>query len=309
MSGCIIVHGGAGSVPAHLTEKKIRGCQLAVQAGYSILCTNGSALDAVETAVRSLEDNPSFNAGHGSVFNNKGQIEMDAMIMEGAQLGVGAVAGVKTVANPVSLARKVMECTDHVMLISEGAELFAREQGIPEVSSEDLVSPQAKSRWEDYVKYNVVVQDVFNKPEDSNDHDTVGAVAMDRHGNIACATSTGGTSMKRVGRVGDVPIVGCGGYSDNSLGGVSCTGHGESITRVTLAHRVLSNSLTMSGQNAVEQSLKFMWDKVKGHGGLIMITPNGVISKGFTTKTMTWASIDSNGILETGIDQPAISTN
>ena len=309
MSGCIIVHGGAFDIPTEMVEEVTRGCQLAVQAGYSILCSNGSALDAVEAAVRSLEDNPSFNAGHGSVFNNKGQIEMDAMIMEGAQLGVGAVAGVKTVANPVSLARKVMECTDHVMLISEGAELFAREQGIPEVSSEDLVSPQAKSRWENYVKYNDVVQDVFNKPEDRNDHDTVGAVAMDRHGNIACATSTGGITMKRVGRVGDVPIVGCGGYSDNSLGGVSCTGHGESITRVTLAHRVLSNSLTMSGQNAVEQSLKFMWDKVKGRGGLIMITPNGVISKGFTTKRMAWASIDSNGILETGIDQPAISTN
>ena len=296
MSGCIIVHGGAGYVPAQLTEEKTRGCQSAVQAGYSILCSNGSALDAVEAAVRNLEDNPSFNAGHGSVFNNKGQIEMDAMIMEGAQFGVGAVAGVKTVANPVSLARKVMECTDHVMLISEGAELFAREQGIPEVSSEDLVSPQTKSRWEKYTTK-------------SDDHDTVGAVAMDCHGNIACATSTGGTTLKRVGRVGDVPLIGCGSYSDNSLGGVSCTGHGESITRVTLAHRVLSNSITMSGQNAVEQSLKFMWDKVKGRGGLIMITPNGVISKGFTTKTMAWASIDTNGILETGIDQPAITTD
>lgn len=299
----IIVHGGAYAIPDDKTEIKLSGCQLAAKTGHEILASNGSAVDAVEAAVRVLEDDPAFNAGRGSKLNIAGEVEMDAIIMDGSNLDVGAVAGVRTVANPISLARKVMEKTEHTMIIGRGADMLARELGIPEASQEDLISPEAKSFWDTHSKYGRVVHEVFNKG-----HDTVGAVARDHHGNVACATSTGGITLKRVGRVGDSPLIGCGGYSDNNLGGVSCTGHGESITRAMLAYRVLQPS-SLTATESVKEGLRYMWDKVGGRGGLIMITSKGEIVKGFTTERMAWASIDGNGILEKGVNGPAVNVN
>ena len=240
-------------------------------------------------------------------------------------LNYGSVAGVKNIANPVSLARLVMERTDHVMLIGQGANNFAREVGVAEVEPEKLVTEIAKKEWEEYSKFNKVVSEVFNAPkkdrcylspsivEDAtlyNGHDTVGAVAIDLLGNMAAATSTGGISLKRVGRVGDAPLVGSGAYCDNDVGGVSCTGHGESIAKVVLAHKALSLLQTsresegrgLSAVEAIEKSLEFMKKRTDGRGGVIMITSEGDIAKSFTTQRMCWASVNRNGVLESGIE-------
>jgi beta-aspartyl-peptidase (threonine type) len=221
-----------------------------------------------------------------------------------------------------------MEKTEHVMLIGQGANEFAREVGVAEVEPEQLVSTEAKRKWADYVKYNKVVSDIFNNPKSSTgdpapphtpvkepflrDHDTVGAVALDLAGNLAAATSTGGISLKRVGRVGDAPLVGSGAYCDNEIGGVSCTGHGESIAKVVLAHRVLNLLQSLQGcghdrplstaAEVVEQSLQFMLQRTGGRGGLIMITSKGEIAKKCTTQRMAWASVNKNGVLESGIE-------
>ena len=244
-------------------------------------------------------------------------------------LNYGSVAGVKDIANPVSLARMVMEKTDHVMLIGQGANDFAKEMSVPQVAPEDLTTTKAKKEWEEYAKFDRVVSVVFNnKPtthQKSNlhpvtveetalghthGHDTVGAVALDVAGNLAAATSTGGISLKRVGRVGDTPLVGSGAYCDNEIGGISCTGHGEAIAKVVLAHRTLSllQSSQKDGENlpsaveVIERSLKFMLERTGGRGGVIMITDKGEIAKSFTTPRMCWASVDQNGILVSGLE-------
>ena len=305
----VIVHGGAYEIPDSLVRPSVDGCKRAARKASEVLRDGGSALDAVEAAVRLLEDDPTFNAGHGSVLNVAGEVEMDAMIMEGKDLQFGAVACVQGIANPVSLARKVMEGSNHVMLAGKGANQFAEEVGVQKASMEELVSPKAKAKWEDFVKYHDVVRDVFNKPSSSTScSDTVGAVVRDQHGNIACATSTGGITLKRVGRVGDSPLVGCGTYCDNSLGGVSCTGHGESIARVTLASRVLGLlSSSPSAQLAADRSMEFMWEKVQGRGGVIMITAKGEIVRSFSTLRMAWASIDEHGVLQSATDHPRVA--
>ena len=217
-----------------------------------------------------------------------------------------------------------MDRTDHVMLIGQGANDFAREMGVAEVEPEELITAEAKKEWEEYAKFNKVVSDVFNdlttykdgsqhqtgKEEPlhrAHSHETVGAVALDLTGSLAAATSTGGISLKRVGRVGDTPLVGSGAYCDNEIGGVSCTGHGEAIAKVVLAHRVLSllqsdGLLLPTAVEVIERSLKFMLDRTGGRGGVIMITSRGEIAKSFTTQRMCWASVDQNGIQESGIE-------
>ena len=301
----IIVQGGAYAIPDELAKKKEDGCKKAAIDGYSVLEAGGSALDAVEVAVKVLEDDYTFNAGHGSVLNSAGEIEMDAIVMEGKDLRTGAVAGVRNIANPVSLARKVMEDTSHIMLIGEGAMQFAQEQGFSHVSTEELISAESKSDYKNFSKYTEVVEGLFNRDEG---HDTVGAVARDCHGNIACATSTGGISHKMVGRVGDSPLIGSGAYCNNDTGGVSCTGHGEAIARVTLAQTVLFLSQTMSAKEAVKKGFQYMWNRVGGCGGLVMITKEGDIVKGFSTPRMAWASV-CDGQIDTGIDEPRIKVD
>ena len=295
----VIVHGGAGiyGIPDSHVSMYTEGCEAAARKAKEVLDNDGSALDAVEAAVRVLEDNPAFNSGHGSVLNIAGEVEMDAMIMDGRDLSMGSVAAVKGIANPVSLARKVKEETNHVMLVGEGANIFADEMGFPKVTIEELTSKFSKDKWGKYNKYGEVVVGEFNKPT-THCSDTVGAVVRDLSGNIAAATSTGGITHKRVGRVGDSPLVGSGAYADNSLGGVSCTGHGESIARVNLAFRVLNLlSSSSSAQAAADQSLEYMRKKVYGKGGLIMITNKGEIVQSFTTPRMAWASINKEGQL------------
>ena len=229
----VVVHGGAWDIPDRLVDVNLLGVEDAVEKGWGILKKSGSALDAVVArAVNRLEDNPMFDAGIGSVLTEDGTVEMDALIMDGATLGAGAVAGLRDIRHPIDLARIVMEKTPHVMMIGEGAQRLADKHVIEKVTQDKLVTDEARQELAEWLKKK--------KLGASFGHETVGAVALDYRGNIAAATSTGGVTGKLVGRVGDVPIVGSGGYADNRIGGVSTTGHGESIMKVNLARLVLT---------------------------------------------------------------------
>ncbi|XP_029925923.1 isoaspartyl peptidase/L-asparaginase [Myripristis murdjan] len=290
MKAVIVVHGGAWAIPDEISQASIDGVKAAACEGFSLLKRGGSALDAVESAVRAMEDNAVFNAGHGAVLNSDGEVELDAVIMDGRTLACGAVSSVKNIANPVSLARAVMEKTDHVMLTSKGANLFAEGIGVVTTPTETLVTEYERKEWEKHKKYHTGVIELFNTQWA---HDTVGAVAVDHSGNVACATSTGGIRNKMVGRVGDSPIIGCGGYADNLSGAVSCTGHGESILKVTLARLILSHiEQGKEVVDAVELSLRYMGDRVHGAGGAIAVSPSGEWAAKFTTERMAWASVE-----------------
>ncbi|XP_061601224.1 isoaspartyl peptidase/L-asparaginase [Cololabis saira] len=290
MSSVLVVHGGAWAIPEELARPSVEGVKAAARAGSSVLRSGGSALDAAEAAVRSMEDNTVFNAGHGATLNAEGKVELDAIIMDGKTLAAGAVSAVKNIANPVSLARAVMEKTSHVMLTDTGANLFAESIGIRTVPADKLVSKFEKKEWEMNKKFATGVMEDFSIQWA---HDTVGAVALDSSGNVACATSTGGIRNKMVGRVGDSPVIGCGGYADNSLGAVSCTGHGESILKVTLARLILSHvEQGKSVADASKLALKYMGDRVQGGGGAVVVSPSGQWAATFTTQRMAWAAVE-----------------
>src|SRR5215831_17938240 len=230
MKPSLIVHGGAWDIPDEAVPACKQGCRNALAAGWSILAGGGSALDAVEAAVIVLEDDPVFDAGYGSHLNADGKVECDAIVMDGATLRSGAAAGLQRIKNPVRAARTIYEHCLHMMLISEGAEKFAKEKGVPLCKPEELVS---EAEWEAYLR--------CSKDEHAAEHHrgheqgTVGAVAIDKEGRLFSATSTGGTCCKLPGRVGDSPLIGCGCYADSSLGGVSCTGYGEAIMKIVMA--------------------------------------------------------------------------
>ncbi|ELU08852.1 hypothetical protein CAPTEDRAFT_206039 [Capitella teleta] len=289
----IVIHGGAWAIPDRMSQSSHQGVIQAARVGFQILDRGGSAVDAVEAAVMCLEDDPVFDAGTGSVLNADGQIEMDAMIMNGSGLELGSVACVKDIKNPVNLARKVMEESDHTLLVGEGANDFASEQGIQRVPPETLLTAEAKKEYDEYVKFKTAVNISFRARSDA--HDTVGSVAVDSNGNTACATSTGGITAKRPGRVGDSPLVGSGGYADDHVGAASTTGHGESISKVCLAHSCLH--LMQEGdspQAAAESSLISMQRRVQGNGGIIAVSHNGQVGVHFTTERMPWAYISQN---------------
>eukprot|EP01062_Namystynia_karyoxenos_P070896 TRINITY_DN66297_c0_g1_i1.p1 TRINITY_DN66297_c0_g1~~TRINITY_DN66297_c0_g1_i1.p1 ORF type:complete len:359 (+),score=120.29 TRINITY_DN66297_c0_g1_i1:94-1077(+) len=294
----IVVHGGAWSIPDSLREANQRACRHAAEVGYALLQKGASALDAVEAAVRSMEDDPHLDAGYGSWLNEDGDAELDAMIMDGATTKAGAVASVRT-RHPVSLARKVMEKTEHVMLAGEGAERFARELGLRAGTEArpDLVTAEAEEELRKYRTYAPAVRDLFRKG-----CDTVGAVAMDAAGHLAAATSTGGVTAKRRGRVGDSPIVGSGAFADDGCGAASATGHGEAIMRVVLCrHAVWLAESGQHPQQAAAGALRRMHercacpDKGGATGGLILITPSGEVGVACTTARMVWAAVEGQG--------------
>lgn len=294
----IIVHGGAGSLasddPATSGGRdapRIEGVRRAAAAGWRVLRAGGTALDAVEAAVRALEDDPTFNAGTGACLAADGSVELDASIMDGAALACGGVAGVKDVANPVTLARRVMERSGHVLLAGPGASAFAREAGIPAVPNAALVVPAQRARWEAARRAGA------GGPA----HGTVGAVARDARGHLAAATSTGGTAMKRPGRVGDSPLPGAGTWADDRLAAVSCTGHGESIIRVGLAR--LAAELVGQGRSAADaarEAVRILGDRVNGEGGLVVVGPRGDVGFAHNTPVMSraWARADGTIVAE-----------
>ena len=288
----IIVHGGAWDIPDRLVDLNIRGVEDAAGIGWRVLKGRESALDAVIAAVNSLEDNPIFDAGIGSVLTEDGTVEMDAMIMDGATLGAGSVAGLRDIRHPVDLARIVMEKTPHVLMIGEGARRLAEKYHVERLPQEKLVTEEARRELAEWLE---------KKKRDIIGHETVGAVALDHMGNIAAATSTGGITGKLVGRVGDVPIVGSGGYADNKVGGSSSTGHGESIIKVNLTRLVLNYmEVGTPVQQATEKALTYMKDRVAGTGGVIALDKKGNTGHSNTTPRMVWATA-ANGKIESGI--------
>ncbi|KAM5164859.1 isoaspartyl peptidase/L-asparaginase [Mantella aurantiaca] len=282
MKPVIVVHGGAGTIVEEYADGYRAGVKRAALQGYDILRKGGDAVTAVEEAVVVLEDDPHFNAGHGSVLNEEGEVEMDAIIMDGKDLSSGAVSAVRCIANPIKLARLVMEKTDHVLLTCKGASLFAKSQGIPEIPGEKLISERSRERWKKNLKSG-------SNPKGTG---TVGAVAVDSQGNVACATSTGGITNKMVGRVGDTPCIGSGGYADNTVGAVSTTGHGESIMKVTLARLILHYmEQGMSVEEAADAGLNYMKTRVDDTGGVIVINGDGEWTAKFSTNQMSWAAV------------------
>uniref|UniRef100_A0A8C3X923 Isoaspartyl peptidase/L-asparaginase n=1 Tax=Catagonus wagneri TaxID=51154 RepID=A0A8C3X923_9CETA len=295
----IVVHGGGGARRIS-EERKARvrqGIVKAATAGYTILKEGGSAVDAVEGAVVVLEDDAEFNAGHGSVLNENGEVEMDASIMNGKDLSTGAVSAVRCVANPIKLARLVMEKTHHCFLTDQGAAKFAADNGIPTIPGEQLITERNKKHLEKE-KHEKCAQ----KSDPQKSLGTVGAVAVDCRGNVAYATSTGGIVNKMPGRVGDTPCVGSGGYADNDIGAISTTGHGESILKVNLARLTLFHvEQGKTLEEAAEASLGYMKSKVKGIGGVIVVSKAGDWAVKWTSASMPWAAA-KDGKLHSGID-------
>ncbi|XP_078601274.1 isoaspartyl peptidase/L-asparaginase-like [Branchiostoma floridae x Branchiostoma japonicum] len=289
----LIVHGGAGpivEISQTRVDSKLSGVKDAGKAGYKVLCEGGSALDAVQAAVMVMEKNPEFNAGRGSRPTVLGDVEMDAMIMDGSSLQVGSVACVKNIQHPIELARMVMDKTDHCMLVGVGANLFARQMGFPLVPTEELVREEHRKDAREYTKYHDAVTELLHTGKDDS-HDTVGAVALDAQGNVAFATSTGGIRSQLPGRVGDSPLVGCGGYADNDIGAVTCTGHGESFMKCTIPTRILNKmEQGVSVADATDEALTYMKRRVNGTGGCIVIGRDGQTAVKCTdNRMMPWA--------------------
>ncbi len=284
MGIALIVHGGAGDVPAEQLESRRRGVEAAARAGWEVLRKGGSALDAVEAAVVLMEDNPVFDAGVGSVLNRDGQVEMDAGIMNGRTLDVGSVAGVGRVRYPIRLARRVME-SEWTFLIGPGAERFGQESGMPLVDNAELRTPEQIERWKGYLA-NPPKRD---ESKYLSPKGTVGCVALDGNGDVAAGTSTGGTSFKPVGRVGDSPLIGCGLYADSLLGGASATGWGESITRVLLSKYAVDLLAVMDPQDAARKAVEHLARRVGGNGGIILADGTGRIGFAHNTRHMARA--------------------
>jgi L-asparaginase / beta-aspartyl-peptidase len=278
----IAIHGGAGVLRADRPGAQHRAAlEQAVDAGYEVLKKGGTSLDAVCAAVVALEDDPLFNAGRGSCFNADGEIEMDASIMEGATLRAGAVAAVRRIRNPVLAARAVMEKTRHVLLAAEGAERFARKAGLK-------FEPAAYFRTERRL--------AALKKNRRNYHGTVGAVALDKDGNLAAATSTGGYTAKMPGRVGDSPLVGAGTYADNRACAVSGTGHGEAFIRTAVAHDVCARMLYMKAPLLVAaRAALTKVARLRADGGLIAVDRRGNVAMPFNSEGMFRACIDRRG--------------
>ena len=286
-----------------MTPEKERGyragLERALAAGYEILKRGGSSLDATEAAVRVLEDDPHFNAGRGSVFTDAGTNEMDAAIMDGKTLRAGAVASLKHIKSPVSLARLVMEKSPHVMMVGDGAEAFAKENGIKFVDQKYFFTQE---RWDALQKIKEAEKSPGGTGEkkfiitDQDRHGTVGAVALDQNGNLAAATSTGGTTNKRAGRVGDSPIIGGGTYANNATCAVSATGDGEYFIRATVAHDVsaLMEYRGMKLQDAAKTVLEKV-AKLGGTGGLVAIDREGSSALPFNTSGMYRGYVDFDG--------------
>jgi L-asparaginase / beta-aspartyl-peptidase len=322
----LIVHGGAWDIPDDEVAEHQAGCRAALEAGWEVLEHGGAALDAVEAAVRVLEDAPIFDAGVGSVLNRDGDVELDAAIMDGPSLRSGAVAAVRRVRNPITLARRVLE-SQVILLVGQGAEHFAESVGLSLCDPAELIVERERARWQELLaQSDFRSQDAFgarsggkekrrqgageiaNADSLSPPHplahpsDTVGCVALDRDGNLAAGTSTGGTANKLPGRVGDSPLIGAGLYADNQTGGCSTTGWGESIMKVLLAKT--ATDLIGTGHDpmaAARQAIDILARRVGGLGGCILLDSAGRIGFAFNTPRMAYAYRTDDGAIVVGI--------
>lgn len=301
----LVIHGGAGNINPEGMDQARREIyqdrlREALKTGGALLEQGASALDAVMEVVRKLEDDPLFNAGKGAVLNAEGFAELDAAVMDGLTGKAGAVAGVRMIRNPVTAARRVMETTSNVMLAGQGADQFARNEGLELAEPDYFITPERKADWE---KWKKRMEENRKKEEAGGQKGTVGAVALDNRGNLAAATSTGGMMGKMPGRIGDSPVIGAGTWADNASCAVSATGHGEFFIRNVVAYDV---SARMKYQNiplqeAAEVVVMKVLQGMGGTGGLIAVDRNGNVAMPFNTKAMFRGYIKSDGSIQTAI--------
>ena len=289
----LVIHGGAGAMrPDHgdadHEQRARKGLHDALAAGGAVLSAGGCAVDAVEAAVRVLEDDPCFNAGRGSTLNAQGLVELDAAIMDGATRRAGAVAGVRTTRAPISLARALMERGPHVFLSYEGADRLAREAGLEQVDTAWFVTAERRRQLDELLAKGGFDADVK--------YGTVGAVAVDGSGHVAAATSTGGLTAKQWGRIGDSPLIGAGTYADDRAAAVSATGSGEYFIRAVAGHQ-LAERIRLAGEG-LQQALDGVLEDIEelgGKGGMIAVSPSGETAWGFTTRAMYRGVADAEG--------------
>jgi beta-aspartyl-peptidase (threonine type) len=328
----LLVHGGAWAIPEDSAAAHESGVRNALEVGYRILTHGGSALDAVEAAVTMLEDDPTFDAGRGSFLTSDGRVQLDALLMDGGRMKAGGVACVERLRNPIQAARLVLEQSPHVYFVGAGAEEFAHSHGMPLIDNAELVLDRERERLkkaqereaagladatfsgleddkgpETQVSFrdqNPANTDRWSEePEDPamRSHDTVGAVALDANGNIAAGTSTGGTLNKTPGRVGDSSLIGCGCYADNFSAAVSLTGWGEPIMKLVLGKwatdRVAAGS---APEIAAREAISYLHNRLGGHGGIILLGPDGRFGIAHNTPAMAWGLATESG-LETGL--------
>lgn len=276
MPPSLILHGGAGVQDPTLRDARLQGLRRAFDAAWTILQHGGTALDAAVRAAVELENEPVFNAGIGSCLTEDGKIEMDASVMEGTTFRVGAVGAVRTVRNPILLAKALLETERHVFLVGDGAECFARTQGFPVATRAELMTDRQFQRW--------------RTAQTQDEPGTVGAVALDKAGRLAVATSTGGIFNKQSGRIGDSPIIGAGTYADDTLGASSATGQGEAIIRTTLTRTAVE--FLRGGKDpmhAATMAVKVLKKRTGGEGGLVLLDPFGRVGYAYNTPAMSLA--------------------
>ena len=288
MPMALIVHGGAGNIPREAWEPHLKGCEYAVEAGWTVLLEGGRAVDAVQAAIVTMEDDPTFDAGFGSVLNRDGAVEMDAGIMVGDRLDAGACAGVARVKNPIRLAHAILG-SENTFMIATGAERFAEALGLEMIAPEKFITDQEARRWQENLIHPPPVEELY-------EGGTVGCVAVDRFGSVCAGTSTGGRDFKMPGRVGDSPLVGCGFYADNRGGGASTTGWGEGITRLVLCKWVVDELARGRDPTLVaREAVELLQHRVNGAGGVIVADRSGRLADWHNTKAMARAWIAEDG--------------
>lgn len=309
-SPILLVHGGAWAIPDDMIEAHQNGVANALRAGYALLEKGASAVDAVEAAVSVLEDDETFDAGRGSFLTSDGRVQLDALLMDGSTLRAGGVACVERLRNPIQAARLVLDKSPHVYFVGQGAENFAQENGMALIENHELVLEREQARLQEAQQRAKagLADNTFSGDDKSPEtavhlqsHDTVGAVALDDNGNLAAATSTGGTLNKTPGRVGDSSLIGCGCYADNLSAAVSLTGWGEPIMKLVLGKwavdRVASGS---APEQASSDAIAYLFRRLGGHGGMILLGPDGRFGIAHNTPRMAWGLADRQGY-RTGI--------
>ena len=326
MKPSLIVHGGAWDIPDEAVEACQSGCQRALTAGWSILSSGGSALDAVEAAIVVLENDPVFDAGYGSHLNLDGKVECDAIVMDGATLRAGSAAALQRIRNPIKLARKILETCPHMMLVAEGAERYAKSHGIPLCDPKELI---AEAEWEAWQQCKKDKHAAANHR--GHEQGTVGAVAIDSHGALFAATSTGGTCCKLPGRIGDSPLIGCGCYADAEAAGVSSTGYGEAIMKVVMAKAAVdllrtadaaAHAITparaqqaaslpgsqpspgnapITAIQAAQKTIALFAKRTQATAGLILLDRNGEPGFAFNTPRMAYGYVAPDGSFVTAV--------
>lgn len=307
MKPSLIVHGGAWNIPNEAVADCRAGIRAALEAGWKVLSSNGSAIDAVQDALVSLEDDPTFDAGIGSHLNRDGRVQLDAILMDGATLKAGAVAAVERILNPIRLARLILEKSEHMMLVGPGAEQFAVESGLSLCDPEELILDRERAAWRRCLQDSHAADHHF-----SHDLGTVGAVALDSRGSLVAGTSTGGTCCKFPGRIGDSPLIGCGCYADVDAGGISCTGHGEGIMKIVMAKmaadlltdpQVLTPYREKPGTHSLAQAVadacvRKLFHRAHTTGGLILLDREGHPAAAFNTPRMAYGLVEPDGSLK-----------